>query len=218
MTASTSVVFVLAFAVLAVLGVAVARRSSGKMADVFGRLAAELDGQVSKPFGGYPILTFPLDDLEATASAISGGGRNRAHTFVHFYLPWFPARSAFVIASRGLRLDKMGLWRYRAVEVGVPSFDEAFIVRSEDEGFVRSLLTEGLRSRLMKVDERHVVDVVLGDAPSLEGRRWVDRPRLSISIRGVATGHDDYRMLIDAATAFHTRLRQIDAGAVESRP
>lgn len=209
----TSALFVLAFAVAAVVGVVVARRRSRTMTAVFARLSAELGGEVKEPFGAYPVLTFPLDSLEATASAISGGGHNRPHTFVYFYLPSFPSRSFFVIASSGFRPQTMGRLRYATIELSDPVFDEAFTVRSRDEALARSLLTESLRGRLMEIRARHVIDVVLGDAPLHEAGDWVERPRLSISIRGVATGYDDYRMLIDALTAFHARLRQIDVGA-----
>jgi len=151
----------------------------------------------------FPRLLVTVDTANLTVSAMAGGGAANVRsnrTYVECELSCRKARE-FSIKTRekSVQMTVDQKLTSQLVKTADLRFDERFFMVCEDEGFIRRLLSPGLRKQLMGFSQMLDIDFTKG--------------KIHVSILEIASGDADYDRLIDFGAALCEAM--IDVGECE---
>ena len=135
--------------VFILLGYVIYKRTN-KVKQVFIDQARKRNGEVIPGFLSYPKLIFDYYSHKVKIYVIPGGKYSPPTTH-------FEVKLSFSINHK-IRVYKEGFGSKigktlgaQDIQVGYPDFDNEFMVKSEDEYFISSLLSSGIQERLLSI-------------------------------------------------------------------
>ena len=141
-----------------------------------------------------PVLKFPYHDLPVVVTSVPGTKYRTAKTEVNITLRTLTADLKIMTESLGTRLGKA----FGASDVILNSeeFDREFLIKTQDESFIRNLLDFTLQSKLlgMKQEKPRI---------SLEGT-W-----LAVTVPRVINNEERYDQLFDLAFSIVDRIEHL---------
>lgn len=206
MSAYLPVVALLCGALVIVLVAAVLkRREQSELCRLLQKQAKKRGGEV-KPATllYYPRLTFVREDVEFTTSALVGGrkpDRRPATTYVTFPL-LVPPGNEFRITKRTKSLQALvdgKLEGSQQIQTGNPTFDEAFMVESENSVTTLHFLSDEVQRSLLAFDD--TVDV------RFDGSRFI------VTVDEIASRESTLDRMIGLAVCAHGVLRYLATGS-----
>jgi hypothetical protein len=141
------------------------------------------------------MLKFSYQDLQVLVSSLPGNKYRHAKTEVTVTL--FKPVPGSITIYRETAASKFGkALGAKDVQIGVDDFDRGFMIKADDELYVRTLLDFTLQNKLLEM--RHEKPTV-----SMTGT-W-----LNVSVPRVITTDEEYDHLIDLACALVDRLKAL---------
>lgn len=206
-------VIILIVAVVLIIGWQLHQRDRRRVHECLRKQAARLNGKVRPAtLFTYPQLYFRYQDVEVLVSAMpgsSGHGRARPPTaFAQFYFEIYP-EYVFRIRNKSVQTMIEKMLGLRDLQTGNSRFDDQFVVQSNNEDFIRHLLTSEIQNKLLEFNPAHGLDISFQKTTLYRDGRLVlgvERPRLDVTIEKIATDDQDYYRLIDTATMLYDRL------------
>jgi len=149
--------------------------------------AAKRGGRVKK--GGlfsYPRLILSIGGADVEIYSTPGGKNTPPHTHVQYSLP--NAVNYKLALRREIRLFGVGMVFGQDIKINNPEFDNAYIIRGDDEGIVRSFLSSEIQTALLALKSKY---------PSLD----INGSKFQFTISGIPSDEQGFDQLID--TGFH---------------
>lgn len=203
-------IFLIILILIVILSYVLFQKGRKKIDEILKRLAAERNGKVQKVFGAYPQLTFQYEDIDILVSALQSGTRKRAaQTFAQFYFVSFPDKFFFRIRGRSTQTVIGEAMGFKNIQTGNPVFDKQFFIQGKDEKFVRALLTQDVQRKLVDLNDGVGIKADFQKVKFFDGKEWVEKPRFNISIHKVSEEYRDYRKLIETASLFYDRMKNL---------
>ena len=206
-------VIILIVAVVLIIGWKLHQTDRRRVHECLRKQAARLNGKVRPAtLFTYPQLYFRYRDVEVLVSAMSGsGGQGRARpptSFAQFYFEVYP-EYMFRIRNKSVQTMIEKMLGLRDLQTGNSRFDDQFVVQSDDEDFIRRLLTSEIQNKLLEFNPAYGLDISFQKTTLYRDGRLVfgvERPRLDVTIEKIATEDQEYYRLIEAATMLYDRL------------
>lgn len=145
--------FVLMFVFLVVVMVFVIKKQmedKRKREEAYAQIATERSGHI-EPGGWFSVskLHFAVNDHRAHVEHYSTGGKHPTYyTRMYISIDPLPVKS-LQIYTEGAFAKLSKVFNAQDIQIGIPAFDEAFMIKGEDELFVREVLTEEARAAFL---------------------------------------------------------------------
>lgn len=139
-----------------------------------------------------PVLKLSYRSLPVMAISLPGSKYRQAKTEVGITLQK-PARADVTIVKESIATRLGTALGATDVELGSDEFDKEFVIKTQDEVFVRSLLNFALQQKLLEMTSEKPKIILQGT-------------RLSVQVPRVVKTEEKYDHLFDLAFAFVDRL------------
>lgn len=156
--------------------------------------AMKRNGMVTGSFL-LPQLNCLYQNLPVLVTSVPGNRYRHAKTEVHITLSK-PAVGSVTIVS-GSFISRFGKTRgLTEIHLGFDEFDQEFLVRSEDEMFVRNLLNSTIQNKLLEMKQ---------EKPAV----FLQATSLTVSLPRILKTEEGYDRLFDLAFAFTDRILEL---------
>ena len=184
------------------------QKETKKIIIIFQKLAEENAGKIKNILGYYPQLTFPYKDTALLISSLSSGtGARPAQTFVQMYLDDISEQYFFDIQRKSTQTKIDSLLGVHPILMGKVKFDTNFVIYGKDKNFIKALPTEDIQKKMLNIDSTQALKIRLSKNKSFDGKIWIQRPTLSVSIDKIATTQEEYDMLIELSMLIYEQIR-----------
>lgn len=200
--------FGLIISVFVVMSIVVAviydTKRSQKQEALFKSLASKRGGSISKgTFFKDPKLHIEKNDRTIDVYYKAGTRHSPGYTCFEVSIDYVKDYSTLIYVDEPIsKLFKV--FGMQDIEINDPGFDDAFVIKSNDEMFVLNFLNSELRDMLMRFNS-HQLNPDLIHRPSLV----IEQGKLHFYIEGDLDSEATYNEFIDAGMIILDRLQQI---------
>jgi len=187
-------------------------------AEIWSQVAAEIGGQyVEGGFWGRAQLRCQSGEWELVLDTYTVSSGNSSTTYTRMRAPFVNKDGLYFKIYRTGFFSAIGKWlSMQDIEIGVPVFDENYVIKGNDEEKVRRLLASPEVRALMDAQPRITVEIK--DDEGFFGQSYPDGVDiLHFVCVGVIKDPDVLKDLFDLFCAILERLVQIDS-AYENDP
>ncbi|MEA2000740.1 MAG: hypothetical protein U9N84_02445 [Actinomycetota bacterium] len=164
--------------ILVIAGFAyVAWQTHRRTVAVWTAFAAEmgLDFVAGKGFS-RPVLTGSVAGFPLTIDTYMQRSGNNSTTYTRYRMTYPPLGMHLQLSRQGAFSAITKLFGQQDVEVGDDSFDDAFIIKTDDPARLRALMTPSVRSGLIRLVASHPTAVITDNNAQITRSRFERRP------------------------------------------
>lgn len=172
--------------------------------------------QVLKRSGTFSnkTLSFAHEDVAIDVSWSFGRENLSDYTYVMLRTNYFPDKNFRIVSKNKQSFFEMAFGSPNLLML------EGFVVQSNDEPFIRFLLTEEIKDDLLRYQQG--LEIVFGRIDlknSLSSSSAIDQDPgcFFFALKKIATDDRDYDALIETSIRFHERLKGMAHGAAQQR-
>ena len=204
---STQAIFVLVGVLgffAALIGYAMKDSGTGrKVKKIFTRQAGKRDGTVVPPANKFagPSLLFSVDDIEVSVDIVNGSRTRQCclpgSTMIRARLPKKSEKQFSIFREETLeRVEKV--FGVQDIQSGDDAFDREFMIKGDDENFLKSVLTSTVSKQLLSsVGYNPIVEFTNG--------------YFLLSVFHIVDSEEQLENLIKTALTFIERLREVES-------
>jgi hypothetical protein len=186
-------IFLILIAVLVLITIVYVYRNYSTMKRLFEAQALKRGGTVEQSYTNR-LLKFQYHDYPVTVSARPGSRYQPPETKVHIQLNK-PVQSTVSISHESLASRIGKAFGSQDIQIGTDEFDNAFMVKADDEQYVRSLLTMTIQNKLLELQHERPRVLLKGST-------------LGVSVPRLMKTDEQYDQLIDLAIAFVEQIQE----------
>jgi hypothetical protein len=187
-------IFLILIAVLVVITIVYVYRNYSTMKRLLEAQALKRGGTVEKAYANRLLLKFQYHEHPVTVSAHQGSRYEPPETKVHIELPK-PTASTVSIHHESLASRIGKAFGSQDIQIGIDEFDSAFMVKADDEQYVRTLLTTTIQNKLLELQHQRPHILLKGQT-------------LDVSVPRLMKTDEQYDQLIDLAIAFVEQIKE----------
>jgi hypothetical protein len=186
-------IFLILIAVFFLITIVFVYRQYATMKRLLEAQALKRGGTVERSYTNR-LLKFQYREYPVVVSARQGSRYQPPETKVHIELTK-PASSAVSIYHESLASRIGKAFGSQDIQVGIDEFDNAFMVKADDEQYVRTLVTTAIQNKLIELQHQRPHIVLKGQT-------------LDVSVPKLMKTDEQYDQLIDLATAFVEQIKE----------
>lgn len=186
-------IFLILIAVLVLITIVYVYRNYSTMKRLFEAQALKRGGTVERTYTTR-LLKFQYHEYPVTVSAHQGSRYSPPETKVHIELSK-PASSTISIYHESLASRIGKAFGSQDIQIGTDEFDNAFMVKADDEQYARTLVTTTIQNKLLELQHQRPRILLKGQT-------------LDVSVPKLMKTDEQYDQLIDLATAFVEQIQQ----------
>ncbi len=207
-------IFWIALIVVVLIGYIMSQKENKKINVIFKKLALERNGKVKHVFGYYSQLIFPYKDVEIRVSAMSAGNGGTgvprpAQTFSQFHFNKASDKHFFTISIKSTQTVIDNLVGFKNIHIDSPEFNDLFFIQSNDESFIKGLLTDEIQRKIISFDHKKALEISFQKSKFFNGEVWIEKPKLNVKIHKISTDEQDYHDLIEMTILFYEQIQKL---------
>ena len=186
-------IFLVLIAIFFIITILLVYRQYTTMKRLLDAQAVKRGGTMERKYSTC-YLRFLYHDFSVTLSAYQGSRYQPPETKVSVLLHApVPSKVTIYHESLASRIGKA--FGSQDIQIGIEEFDNAFMVKADDEQYVRTLVTMTIQTKLLELQHQRPRILLKG-------------PTLDISVPKLMKNDEQYDRLIDLALAFVDQIQE----------
>jgi len=186
-------IFLILITVLVLITIVYVYRNYSTMKRLLEAQALKRGGTVERTYTTQ-FFKFQYHENPVTVSAHQGSRYEPPETKVHIELSK-PASSTVSIYHESLASRIGKAFGSQDIQIGIDEFDNAFMVKADDEQYVRSIVTTTIQNKLLELQHQRPHILLKGQT-------------LDVSVPKLMKTDEQYDQLIDLAIAFVEQIQE----------